>query len=227
MHMISNKDLSDAVMDTLTKSHSSTIVIISNGEVQTHEKAIVCVKKLDILLTMRVFEDTPVVLSLGKLYDKHGYFYEWINGQKTHLIENGIRTQCNTENFVLIVIPCLSTSSSSSFPCAERRNDGAVLRVDKFDDLITADYKVFSDNCESRNNHRYAVVVQDLDFQWIQTYSRETCKSSWKSKKNQKSFTLTIPWNSAKVVKIFPGIIARLHHTDGRLMGLLKKQCAE
>ena len=29
-----------------------------------------------------------------------------------------------------------------------------------------------------------------------------------------KSFTLTIPWKSAKLVKIFPGIIARLHHTD-------------
>ena len=42
-----------------------------------------------------------------------------------------------------------------------------------------------------------------------------------------KSFTLTIPWNSAKPVKIFPGIIARRHHTDRRLMGLPKEQCAE
>ena len=33
---------------------------------------------------------------------------------------------------------------------------------------------------------------------------------------NQQSFTLTIPWNSAKLVKIFLGIIARLHHTDRR-----------
>ena len=36
------------------------------------------------------------------------------------------------------------------------------------------------------------------------------------------SFTLTIPWNSAKLVKISPGIIARLHHTDQKPMGLLK-----
>ena len=28
------------------------------------------------------------------------------------------------------------------------------------------------------------------------------------------SFTLSIPWNSPKPVKIFPGIIAREHHTD-------------
>ena len=37
MHMISKKDLSDAEMDTLTKSCSPTIVT-ANGEVQTHEE---------------------------------------------------------------------------------------------------------------------------------------------------------------------------------------------
>ena len=42
-----------------------------------------------------------------------------------------------------------------------------------------------------------------------------------------KSFTLTIPRNSAKLVKIFPGIIARLHHTDRRLMVLLKDRVKE
>ena len=83
MHMISKKDLSDAEMDTLTKSCSPTIVITANGEVQTHEEAIVCVKELGIFLTMTVLENTPAVLSLGKLCDENGYSYEWINGQKT------------------------------------------------------------------------------------------------------------------------------------------------
>ena len=55
----------------------------------------------------------------------------------------------------------------------------------------------------------------------------EACKSSWNPKGILKSFTLTIPWNSVKLVKISPGIIARLHHTDRRLMVLLKEQCAE
>ena len=65
---------------------------------------------------MKVLEDTPAVLSLRKLCDEHGYSYECINDQKTHLIKNGIRIQCNTENFVPIVVPGLSTSFSSSFP---------------------------------------------------------------------------------------------------------------
>ena len=34
--------------------------------------------------------------------------------KKAHLIKNGIRIQCNTENFVPIVVPGLSMSSSSS-----------------------------------------------------------------------------------------------------------------
>ena len=58
MHMISKKDLSNADMDTLTKSCSPTIVITANGEVQTHEEAIVYVKELDMFLTRKVLEKT-------------------------------------------------------------------------------------------------------------------------------------------------------------------------
>ena len=325
MHMISKKDLSKAEMETLTKSCSPTIVITANGEVQTHEEAIVYVKELDIFLTMKVLENTPAVLSLGKLCDENGYSYEWINGQKPHLIKNGIRIICNTENFVPIVVPGLSSSSSGSSsalrtpmkqesysssssssssssptvispvpvsnsvddrsgqpddetqanetpktnkkettiergnplcsddpeipewlqefrenlvddeiplqggshasssqeaslepttkrredlgkhnvhthfpkdrnceickrtkitraPCRRRKGE-AVPRAANFGDLITADHKVLSDNCESRNNHRYAVVVRDLATQWIQAYpcknktSQETQRS--------------------------------------------------
>ena len=58
-------------------------------------------------------------------------------------------------------------------PCRRRKGE-AVPRADIFGDLITADRKVLSDNCESRNNHRYAVVVQDLATQWIQAYPCKT-----------------------------------------------------
>ena len=101
-------------MDTLTKSCSPTIVITANGEVQTHEEATVYVKELDIFLTMKVLENTPAVLSLGKLCDENVYSYEWINGQKPHLIKDGIRIICSTENFVPIVVPGMSSSSSGS-----------------------------------------------------------------------------------------------------------------
>ena len=63
---------------------------------------------------MKVLENTPGVLSLGKLCDENGHSCEWINGQKPHLIKNGIRIPCNTENFVPVVVPGLSSSSSGS-----------------------------------------------------------------------------------------------------------------
>ena len=84
MHMISKKDLSEAEMDTLTKSCSPTIVITANGEVQTQEEAIVYVKELDyVSWRWKSSRTRPPVLSLGKLCDENGYSYEWINGQKT------------------------------------------------------------------------------------------------------------------------------------------------
>ena len=43
-----------------------------------------------------------------------------------------------------------------------RRNGGAVPRAENVGEFITADHKVLSEGCECRNNHRYAIVVQDL-----------------------------------------------------------------
>ena len=57
----------------------------------------------------------------------------------------------------------------------------------KFVDLITADHKVLSENCESRNNHRYAVVVQDLATQWIQAYPCNT-KTSQETQRSLQKF---------------------------------------
>ena len=71
-------------------------------------------------------------------------------------------------------------------PC-RRRNGGAVTRAEKFGDLITADHKVFNDNCESRNNHRYAVGVKDIATQWIQTCPCKT-KTSQETQKSLQKF---------------------------------------
>ena len=70
-------------------------------------------------------------------------------------------------------------------------------------------------------------MVQDLATQWIQSYPCKqklhrkrirACKRSWSQIGSLKSFTLTIPWNAAKPVKISLGIIALRHHTDQKQM---------
>ena len=71
-------------------------------------------------------------------------------------------------------------------PC-RRRIGEAVPRAANFGDLITADHKVVSDNCESRTNHRYAVVVQDLTTQWNQSYPCKT-KTSQVTQKSLRKF---------------------------------------
>ena len=72
------------------------------------------VEELEKFLTVKVLENTPAVLSLKKLCDENGHSYEWVHGQKPHLIKNGIQIPCKRENFVPIVVPGLSSSSSGS-----------------------------------------------------------------------------------------------------------------
>ena len=120
-------------------------------------------------------------------------------------------------------------------PC-RRRIGRVVPRAENVGDLITAITK-------------FSVKVVNLetitDMQsWCRTWPpngssrirakqklhrkpREASKSSWSQIGSLKSFTLTIPWNLAKPVKIFHGIIARRHHKDRKQMGLLREQCAE
>ena len=98
MHMVSKKDLNSAELETMGTSRSPTTVMTANGEVQTREEATVQVKELDLFVTAMLLEDTPTVLSLGKLCKDHGYTYHWISGQKSHLTMKGKRTDCNVSN---------------------------------------------------------------------------------------------------------------------------------
>ena len=74
-------------------------------------------------------------------------------------------------------------------PCT-RRKGGAAPRAENFGDLITAYHKVLSDNCESGNKHRYAVVVQDLCTHWIQAYPCKT-KTSQETQRSLQKFLET------------------------------------
>ena len=104
--------------------------------------------------------------------------------------------------FILIYFPkdrnceiCKRTNITRA-PCRRRKSE-AVPRAVNFGDLITADHKVLSDNCESRNNHRYAVVVQDLATQWIQAYP---CKNKT-SQETQRSLQVFLePERKPKVI---------------------------
>ena len=216
-----------AELETMRTSRSPTTVMTAIGEAQTRVEATENVKQLDPFVTVMFLEETPAVLSLGKLCADHGIHYHWTSGQKPHLAENGKRIDCTISNYVPFVVPGLTASSSSTalsptspssssqdsvfgvnrcrksstrrsgstseelrgdplhestetetrclitkitrFSC-RRRTGTVVARAKHFGDLMKADHTILSKGSESRNNHRYAVVVQDLATQWIQSY---------------------------------------------------------
>ena len=104
---------------------------------------------------------------------------------------------------------CLRTKITRA--SCRRRTGTVVTRAQNFGDFRSADHKVLSEECESRHNHRYAVVAQDLATQWIQSHPCKKKKLLRKQKRdykrsqsrqgNQKSFTLKKPWNLGRPVK--------------------------
>ena len=96
--MVSKRDLNSAEWETVRTSRSPTTVMTANGEVQTREEATVNVKQLDLFVTVMLLEETPAVLSRGKLCEDNGYTYHWTSGQKPFLIRNGKRVDCSISN---------------------------------------------------------------------------------------------------------------------------------
>ena len=102
-----------------------------------------------------------------------------------------------------------------------------------FGDLITADYLVLNEESESRNRHRYAVIVLDVATQWVHTYPSKT-KTSQETEMSLQQFLEQkaslkvidtdnlIHWNLAEPAKIDAGIIV-LH----RLILLRQNRIAE
>ena len=68
-----------------------------------------------------------------------------------------------------------------------RRTDEALPRAEKFGDSITAVQCLLNEECESRNNDRYAFVVQDFATQWIQSYPCEI-KTSQETERSFRKF---------------------------------------
>ena len=72
-------------MDTVKRSRTPAVVLTANGEVHTHEEAKVFVHDLNLFVNVQLLDETPAVLSLGKICEDHGYSCEWVSGQEPRL----------------------------------------------------------------------------------------------------------------------------------------------
>ena len=91
---------------------------------------------------------------------------------------------------------CLTTKYTRA-SCRSRTGE-TLPRAENFGELVTADHKVLSEGCESRNNHRYAVRGVGLGHpQWIQSYPCKT-KTSQETQKSLQKFL--VPIRKPKVI---------------------------
>ena len=122
--------------------------------------------------------------------------YQWSRELKWNLVrESTVSTR--TFRRTQIAIICLKTKITRA--SCRRRASTVVPKAERFGDLITVDHKILSERSESRNSHRYAVAVQGLATQWIQSYPCET-KSSQETQKNLMKFLE--PTRKPKVIYI-------------------------
>ena len=131
MHMVSKRDLVSAELETMRISKNPTTVMTANGEVQTREEATVCVRGLVLVVTVMLLEETPAVVSLGKLCEDHGNTFHSTSGEKPHLTKKGKRINCNIASYVPFVVRGLSTSSStSSSPASTSSSQDTVISTE-------------------------------------------------------------------------------------------------
>ena len=120
LQMVSKRDLNSAEVETMRISKNPTTVMTANGEVQTREEATEYVKELDLFLTVTLLEETPAVLSLGKLCEDHGYTHHWTSGQKPHLTQKMAKTSIAIKRttYHSLSLVCRRVSSTSSSPAS-------------------------------------------------------------------------------------------------------------
>ena len=102
-------------MGTVNRSRNPAIVLTASGEVHTHEEAQVFVHDLNQFATVQLLEETPAVLSPGKLCKYHGYSYEWVSGQEPRLAKEGKVLSARQTISYLLSFATAETSSYTAF----------------------------------------------------------------------------------------------------------------
>ena len=110
--------------------------------------------------------------------------HQWNREQKW----NGVRaSMVSTLTLRNIQMATSGLKTKITTASCRRRAGTVVPGAQNSGDLITADHKILSEGSESRNNRRYAVVVQNLATEWEQSNPSKT-KTSQETQKNLMKF---------------------------------------
>ena len=112
-------------------------------------------------------------------------------------------------------------------PCRTRISN-TIPRAEKVGDLTTANHKVLKEDCESRNSHRYVVIVPDSATQWLQTYPGKTKTSHETEKSSRKTSRIEICTDNSlefgKVCERYTGDTSAIW-SGGKLVGSFQGMC--
>ena len=112
MHLSRKKDLRVGY----SRDPDPLTVVIATGEDQTNEEAQVYVHNLHIFVCVQLLDDTYFPVAS---FAKSSHTYEWPSSREPRLTKNGKQTIFKTENFVPLVVPGLSSSSTATSSCTE------------------------------------------------------------------------------------------------------------
>ena len=107
---------------------------------------------------------------------------EWLQDFKENLVDKNVQPHQKWYRARVSTVSVFTSRKTEIVTSTWRKNEGFLQKTcwysraqsGNFGDLITADHKIRSEGSESHNNHRYAVVVQDLATQWLQSYPCKT-----------------------------------------------------
>ena len=172
----------------------------ANGEVQTREEATVYVKELDLFVTVMLLEETPAVLSLGKLCEDHVYTYHWTSGQKPHLTKNGKKIYCKISNYVPFVVPGLSTSSSTT-PTPSSSSSSLQDSVIRTENPAAERSEITSEESPGTASSE---LLQDVP-EWLQDFKENLVDKNAQPHQHSSSSSRELPMESRGKVVAGPG----------------------
>ena len=118
MHMVIEKDIISADLETMRISRNPATVMTANEEVPTREEATVNVIELDLFVTVMLLEETPAILSTRKAlrrswvylppnrWSKTTSHLKWREDRLQHSELRTIRCPWPVDEFLYFIFTC-------------------------------------------------------------------------------------------------------------------------
>ena len=107
-HMVDKKSLSHKEKKQMRKIAHPLLLSTANGLVWATWETCIYIHELEIEVWVILLENTPAVLSLGKLITQNGFNYTWNHGEVPILHKDNLKVHCYPSNDVPFITNCVT-----------------------------------------------------------------------------------------------------------------------